>query len=478
MKLSMWNFKEWFQKHGLDCSYQISENRVSIEFVEFGSRNSVKSTDPSVAYVIPGEYLGHLCRSALCCAGDLIQFPAASENEVMNQSLELITDCDAWTDGLMDCVVKNQTPEALLNHAQNRFSFAMKLLFRGSSISHQTDNWVLPLSWNSFSSALTGSESFLPSYCTLKINGNPRTVLQRSLSYKGNHVAALIASDDNDVFRPGDFAFFEQISEVLEIELMYRMQENSLKNPLDAWFASQISGSGKRCTVLPETLAITGWNENDYNIIAAIRADGSVIPDASLFSRAFFGRSCCVMMHSTLFAMIRLGSDFAGITRKTRKRLEAFSRSHSLRIGTSLIFRGFSNLQEYAVQAEKSVPASGSEAGSCVFTEDHLKNRILEACSRLIEPKNYISPTLYGFASLSAGSPDEVTVLYTYLILGCSIAHTSERLYLHRNTLSAKLARIRRALNNDLGDPEKNRDLVTCLITIADHGLSTDPDAS
>ena len=111
MKLSMWNFKDWYQKHGLDCSYQISGNRIAIESVEFGSRSSVKDTDPSVAYIIPGEYLGHLCRSALCCAGDIIQFPAASENEVMNQSLELIASCRTRTESLMDCIVKNQPLE-------------------------------------------------------------------------------------------------------------------------------------------------------------------------------------------------------------------------------------------------------------------------------------------------------------------------------------------------------------------------------
>jgi hypothetical protein len=468
MKLSMWNFKEWFQAHGLDCSYQISEKRVSIESVEYGSRNSVKSTDGSVAYVIPGEYLGHLCRSALCCAGDFIQFPTASENEVMNQSLELIADCNEWTDHLMNCIVKEQSLEEFLNHADTRFSFALKLIFRDSSISYQTDNWVLPVSWNDISSVPEDERSHLPFFCTLKIHGCPRTVLQRSLSYKGRTVAVLIASDENDIFRPGDFAFFEQIANILEIDLTYRIQENSVKNPLDAWFASQLTGNDTPDKKHPGTIAFTGWNDDRYNIIAAVRADGSMGPDPSLFSRAFHGQSCCAMIHRTLFVLIRPGSDLADGNRKIRKRLETIASSHALRIGTSLLFRGFSNLREYAAQAENSVPAADSRNESVIFTEDQLKSRILDACGKLSEAKNYIPPALSDLASASSGTPDDITVLYTYLILGCSIAHTSERLYLHRNTLSTRLARIRRALNSSLDDPEENRDLLTGLITLFD----------
>ena len=101
MKLSMWNFKDWYQKHGLDCSYQISGNRIAIESVEFGSRSSVKDTDPSVAYIIPGEYLGHLCRSALCCAGDIIQFPAASD---FPRQSPRIPDGRLGSSSVVDCI--------------------------------------------------------------------------------------------------------------------------------------------------------------------------------------------------------------------------------------------------------------------------------------------------------------------------------------------------------------------------------------
>ncbi len=474
MKLSMWNFKDWYQKHGLDCSYQISGNRIAIESVEFGSRSSVKDTDPSVAYIIPGEYLGHLCRSALCCAGDIIQFPAASENEVMNQSLELIASCRTRTESLMDCIVKNQPLEELLNTASRPFSFAMKLIFRDSPLEYQTDGWDLPLSWTAFSSAPKDEDATSPSFCTLRVHGHPRTVLQRSLSYKGKHVGALIAGNDNDAFNPGDFAFFEEILEILELYLNYHMQENEAKSPLDAWFAAQLSGDFSAEGTHPEPLAIVGWDENDSYTIAAVRGSENTTHSSSLFTNLFSEQVCCAAIHKTLFVLIRLGRD----TKKEdlRKKLQDVAASHSLRIGISLIFRGFSDLTEFAKQAEKSVPPRVPGRGCAVFTEDHLREYILEACGDIAGLKSYISPALTGLASSHAdNSPDDITILYTFLILGCSVTHTSARLYLHRNTLSSRLSHIRRRLGETLESTDRNRDLLTWIITVLDRTDRSEP---
>ena len=102
MKFSLWNFRDWYEKHDIDLSYMITENNVSISMLS----TDVDASEGRLgcALVLSGDQLTDCTgfRSALQFGRDRILFPVASSSEVFNLGNEMIEHYTLWENSLLD----------------------------------------------------------------------------------------------------------------------------------------------------------------------------------------------------------------------------------------------------------------------------------------------------------------------------------------------------------------------------------------
>ena len=123
MNFSLWNFKEWFERQGIDLSYMISDNTASISMLS--TADSASEGRLGCALVQPGEQLTDCTgfHTVLRFGSDRILFPVASPAEVLDAGAAMIEYYLDWENSLFDAITAGRSPEELVQLSQTVFPF-------------------------------------------------------------------------------------------------------------------------------------------------------------------------------------------------------------------------------------------------------------------------------------------------------------------------------------------------------------------
>lgn len=145
MNFSLWNFKEWFERQGIDLSYMISDNTASISMLS--TADSASEGRLGCALVQPGEQLTDCTgfHTVLRFGSDRILFPVASPAEVLDAGAAMIEYYLDWENSLFDAITAGRSPEELVQLSQTVFPFPAAFFLPSGAPFFQTAGWSLPL---------------------------------------------------------------------------------------------------------------------------------------------------------------------------------------------------------------------------------------------------------------------------------------------------------------------------------------------
>lgn len=449
MKFSLWNFKEWYERHGIDLSYMISDNTASVSLLSVAGADMDERLGYAVIY--PGERFTDCTgfRTVLCFERDRILFPVASTAEVMDQGAAMIEYYTRWENHLLDLITENRSVDDIINASRELFPFPTALLEPNGTILSQTPDWPYQLSNQTvcslFHSALPGQ----PRLRTL-IFENSTTLLLEPVCFENLPHSLLIACENQKKFQPGSIPVFHTL--VTAIQSVYHFRANMLpvSHPLSAWLTHCINA-------IPDTseektlLARAGWMENDYLAVAYICSASNRSLPGELASALTGASHCCVLMSESLCLLSRLGSTPDINTASAY--LKARCSSDTCKIGLSLPFQGLRNVPVFYQQAQWAIQYSQDDSNLISVTEI-LPQLICQACSTLPAVQALIHPAVTRLAEIATQEKDDLlNTLYIYLTHGHSIAQTADALFIHRNTLRLRLHKMQSVLSVDLNDP-------------------------
>lgn len=182
------------------------------------------------------------------------------------------------------------------------------------------------------------------------------------------------------------------------------------------------------------------------------RDDRQIAPYyASLLKRLFPEETFLPLVYQEQLVLLAYAPDEVGFDALTVK-LSHFFATHHLRCGASNHFRRLSALKGYFEQAVAALELEGGE-GLHFYRDvmlDHLLSHIPAQQARFL-----ISPDIARLEEANEHySFSLVETLKVYLECNCNLIRTSERLFLHKNTLLYRLNHIRSIIRCDLNDAD------------------------
>lgn len=183
------------------------------------------------------------------------------------------------------------------------------------------------------------------------------------------------------------------------------------------------------------------------------RDDRQIAPYyASLLKRLYPEETFLPLVFEEQLVLLAYASDEVGFDSLTVK-LAHFFATHHLRCGVSNHFRSMNALRGYCDQA---IAALESDTGEGLhFYRDIMLDHMLSHIP-LDQAPYLISPDIARLeAANSQYSFSLVETLKAYLECNCNLIRTSERLFLHKNTLLYRLNHIRTIIRCDLNDADE-----------------------
>lgn len=207
MNFSLWNFKEWFERQGIDLSYMISDNTASISMLS--TADSASEGRLSCALVQPGEQLTDCTgfHTVLRFGSDRILFPVASPAEVLDAGAAMIEYYLDWENSLFDAITAGRSPEELVQLSQTVFPFPAAFFLPSGAPFFQTAGWSLPLNAQRIQPLLQNLSQAQPFFRTLFLE-RPHTFLSEVLFSNNSPLGLLTAYEAQKSFSLGISTFF------------------------------------------------------------------------------------------------------------------------------------------------------------------------------------------------------------------------------------------------------------------------------
>lgn len=188
------------------------------------------------------------------------------------------------------------------------------------------------------------------------------------------------------------------------------------------------------------------------------RSDRQIAPYyASLLKRLFPEESFLPLVFEEQLVLLAHAPDEVGFDSLTVK-LSHFFATHHLRCGVSNHFRQVGDLKGFCDQARAALDAEAGE-GLHFYRDvmlEHMLSHIPAEQTRFL-----ISPDIFRLQEANRDySFSLVDTLKTYLECNCNLLRTSERLFLHKNTLLYRLNHIRSIIRCDLNDADERLQLM------------------
>lgn len=443
MKFSLWNFRDWYEQHGLDLSHLIMDNTASVSMLACSP--SAARGRLGCALVQSGENQPDSAgfRTILRYGNDRILFPVASSSEVLNCGNAMIAHYTDWENMLFDHITSGCSIDVLLASAQKQFPFPLAFYPVNGSLQCKTEDWSLPSDSHLAQSIITAvsknSDRAQPFFNTLHEN---RSYTFMADTLYVHHIAAgtLIAYESERKFQPGDIHIFRTICETLAIAIEFSSSRSETTHPLAAWFADAIQTESSS----PTQAIFSDWHSEDYYQIEVIRpAD---ILSKQLCTQLTNSDHCCITDEDKIVMLVHLPK-FHSTSKSEEQRLSGQYASQIDSAGLSLPFQGLQNLRSFYEQAKWAQAQAHQDGVFCVSLTEFLPEYILQSCCSLSDTQTFIHPDILRLAEIDRTEQEHLLkTLYTYLIFGCSVSQTTDALFIHRNTLRTRLKRIRSEL--------------------------------
>ncbi|MBQ9321509.1 MAG: helix-turn-helix domain-containing protein [Eubacterium sp.] len=468
MLFSLWNFKDWFDREGIELSYMISRTAAEISALAFSS--DAADREEETARIFSGDELTNLSgfHSVLQHESDRILFPTISPAEVWNYGNTMIEHYSEWETGLFSRIQKDHSPAGLFQEAQKEFPFPMAVFLKNGTIYQRTEDYDLRLPGPSVREILqhvlagADDEPVCRSY-----RFNPLQTFLASPVYFGSHPAAVLVSYEKERrFQPGYFPVFRTIVSAVQTYYQYYSEMPQATHPLSAWFYQQLDQEARSVPDLDARLHECGWDYDDYYQIICIDAKPgcppSVLQDASL--QLTDTSHCCIDVNNYLAVLRHLGKSYP-------KQVSAFGSSvralDECRAGISLPFHSLDAVAEYFRQAQWALHRAEQLHLDSLDTGSHLPAYIIDICQSLPDGRALIHPDILRLAEADAESTDELLkTLYTYYICGSSVTRASDSLFIHRNTMHLRLKKIHSILSGDPDDPRTAEQYLLSLLLL------------
>lgn len=463
MKFSLWNLKDWFETHGLDLSYMITDNAASISML--ATSDLAAGGRLGCALIKPGDTQDDCTgfRSVLRFGTNRILFPVASPDEVLNLGMNMIEYYTSWENRLFDLILDGCSIETLLADSQRFFPHPTAVIHPSGFIRFQTPNWIVPLDAQAIGNLLTSIPTDTretPSFRTLFFQ-QPHTFLCHPLLTHHVPSGVLISCERQKKFQPGDIHLFRTLAETIQTALGFHADTSYILHPYAEWFSHQLSGSGNH----PFPADDTEWEKDAFYCIALVKPlkqDAAPLT-GELTASLTNARHCCVLTEDGLAILVYLGKNID--TREAVEHLTAHCPPGSFKAGLSLAFRGLKHLPLYYRQAQDAARQSTEPLPAVKSIETCLSKYILQSCRKL--PQTLIHPAVMRLDEIDKRDGEQlVKTLYTYLALGRSLSLTANVLFIHRNTLRYRLKKIHAFFGALFDDPAVREQLLLSLMLL------------
>ncbi|MBR2738508.1 MAG: helix-turn-helix domain-containing protein [Lachnospiraceae bacterium] len=253
----------------------------------------------------------------------------------------------------------------------------------------------------------------------------------------------------------GFLQLVEYLGRIYESLLAY---SNNAQNGPEASFpflVDLIHGAQIDDAVFSNLYSQTGWADDDELIVFLMSRSNTTMDDV-LFNWIY--NHLRVQIKNSLF--LKLETEIIIIVNKSAstqsavtKYLKRFLQNYELCCGVSLPFRGLNRLSSFYQQTQFAVDSALAKNGKFVSFRDCAYECIARAFRKQFDYSAWIYPPLYELIELDKGKGTTYyKTLSTYLNNMGHLGNTVRDLYIHRNTLTNRLAFIEEQLGLDLRD--------------------------
>lgn len=453
MKYSLWNFRDYLAENGISLSCIISDNEARIERVRLGDPSEAGSS--SCALIVDAGRLPDCSgfRYALCFNNDRILFPVASAERILNLSMNMMEHYNMMENVLHEQLVSGSGMRELLDQAALMTGFPLAYMLNDRSIVSHSREWDLPITEcvkKVITKQLTKNQFSFPFYYISEPSSFTGTIVAKPLESGKKQSDHLLLYDPSGSLNPGDLHIFSAAADIIRNALMFQ-SENSGEgsHPLTDWYRMSLFDD-QPPAVSGSILDQLEWNENDYYRIACISCDTAGSMDHSNLSARLSGKDCCCLMTPDgLSVLIHLGSRYPNNPGRAVTMLDKLCRKYGLHAGYSLPFDSLSLIREFYHQSVYALSLSNSSGEQKVRPyESFIGPHILNKCRSLQGTQVYIHPDIRLLSEIDENEKEPLLeTLYSYLVLGRSASHAAQVLFIHRNTLHARLKKIQQHLS-------------------------------
>ena len=248
MKFSLWNLKEWYEVHGLDLSYHITESDASISMLAVS--DTAAEGRLGCAIVELGEHSPDCSgfHTVLSFGRDRLLFP-----EFPNRF-----------NRLLDRIESGSPLSMLYPIFQERFPFPLLVLHPDGSVFSRSPNWKSPTTAAFVQSMLQpASQTRQPCFRTLMLEP-PQVFISEPLDFHPGQSGALVTYEDQKKMQPGDLQLFHEIATIYELALRFHMNETISIHPLSGWLSTVLDAPENSLPVPIDLLAQSGWQKEGW----------------------------------------------------------------------------------------------------------------------------------------------------------------------------------------------------------------------
>ncbi len=471
MKFSLWTFKEWFDRRGIELSYMINHTDAGITAI---SSSEQQMEDPvRCAAVLPGDSVYDISgfHSVLQYDRDRILFPTASPAEVWNLGNEMIAYYNDWEMTLLETVQNCHSLYDLFIAAQREFPFPFALLLKNGTVYQKTDDYDLELHEQAVQMIVKSAEKQTESepVCRTFLFHPMQTILAVPVMSGQKPEAVLIAYQKGQRMQPGYFPVFQAIAGAIQRYLQFYAELPQAAHPLSGWFYQILYPDERPVSELIPRLEEARWHSDDYFRIFCIDAKAGFPPSVlqEISAQVRDASHCCIFVKNGLAVLEHLGSEYPA---EPASFITGIRSIRECRVGISLVFHPLELAPDYFRQASWALHRAMLLGLDVLDIRTCLSEYLLEMCRDLPERRSLIHPDILRLAEADADKHDDLMhTLYTYYIYGHSVTRASEVLFIHRNTLRQRLNKISTFLSSDLDDPAAEKQyLLSLVLSIAE----------
>ncbi|CAK7001178.1 MAG: hypothetical protein PEGG_00006 [Paraeggerthella hongkongensis] len=413
--------------------------------------------------------------------------------------LEFRMRLDAWSESLLEAMARDASLQEVMDVAAT--AFRNPLMVSDSALYYVLCAGHLPNDFHDelwttaietgvcptelyFDLWMSSSENAFHCDRAYFVENAPRTghsYLVRNLLHDGAYHGCFELVDANAPFTQSDLVLADHLGRLLVLILprqIYPQLDKSSKNPIDELLA----GNAVRGRVLAYELSKFGWSVDDPYYVCrfsgSARSERSEGPHRQTLRRIErrYPRARFLEAEDDAYLMVAREKDYP--LDEMRERLEEPAADDGLPArflaGFSSVFSDFHFLRTAAQQASFALnlveddPSTGRNLRTVTrFYDDCWFDDLSDRLNLTGDARWLLDDRVVQLARIDAREDTRyVETARAYLESGCSATHAAEALFVHRNTLSYRLKRMRALSGMDLEDPSTaGTDLLRILLS-------------